>query len=116
MGMQSNILSTRGILPKFQSTWGTSQSNLKQGHVRHGKNSNSKDRTLWITFHDLEIRGTPFNLNIEAYDKAIPCGTSFISIFLHENTGAMDIKSVRRTKKKCVFILCNLESIFLLRS
>src|SRR3954471_22197806 len=97
--MQSNILFTRGSLPKIQSTWGTSQSNLKQGHVRHGKNSNSKDRTLWIVLHILEIKGAPFTLNIEAYDKAISWGTSFISIFFHENTGAMDIKSARHATK-----------------
>src|SRR4051812_7123785 len=74
MGMQSNILFTRGILPKVQSTWVTSRSNNNQGHVKHGNNSNTKDRTLWITFHNLEIRGTPFNLNVEAYDKAISGG------------------------------------------
>src|SRR3954467_13556957 len=73
------------------------------------------DRTPWITPHIWEVRGTPFNLNVEAYDKAISWGTSLISIFFHKNTGAMDIKSIRRTiKGKGVFKLYNFESIFLL--
>src|SRR4051812_21679742 len=77
--MQSNILLTRGILPKVQSTRGTPRSHDKQGHVKHGKNSNSKERTPWITLHILGIKSIPFNLNVEAYDKVISRDISFMT-------------------------------------
>src|SRR4051812_46438554 len=76
-GIQSKILLTRGIHPKIQSTWVTSRSNNNQGHVKHGRNQ--KDSTPWIILHILEIKGIPFNLHVEAYDKVISRGTPLMT-------------------------------------
>src|SRR3954468_11863187 len=76
--IRSKILFTRGIIPKVQLAWVTSRSNLNQGHVKH---------RIYSTPHIWEVRGTPFNLNVKAYNKVVSWGTSLISIFFHENTG-----------------------------